>query len=344
MVGALILTGAMLGAGSPAVAGGVAVLTLKSEGVEVGVAPRLSGRVVVFRRDGGPNLLKWDPAFERAPEAEIPRLEPGYEFKPYHGHVVWIGPQSEWWADQDLDLGKRTAKAEWPPDPWGEVAPTTIMLRTPRRLVLAGQSSPVSGLSLTKEVEILRGGVVRVSVTAKNIRDRPVTRDLWSNTRVPGGSSAFVAVGPGGRIKVEHQSSDPGKGIPISYRVFDGWFTFLAAEPLPEGVVSRVSKAFITPRAGLVAAFVEGFAFLKRFEPAAAGAVHPAQGVVEIYQQVEATPAGSFLELEHHSALTTLGPGESLTMTETWSATPYAGEPEPAARAAFLTTYALSTP
>src|SRR5687768_4685366 len=208
MIAGVLLAATLLRTGHAASAGGVAVLMLKAEGVEVGVAPRLSGRVVVFRREGGPNLLKWDPAFERQPEAEIPRLEPSYEFKPYHGHVVWVGPQSEWWADQDLDAGKRSAKAAWPPDPWGEVAPFTVMLRTPRRLVLAGQSSPVTGLSLTKDVEILRGGRVKVSVTAKNIRDRPVSRDLWSNTRIPGGGTAFVAVGPGGRIKVEHQSGE----------------------------------------------------------------------------------------------------------------------------------------
>lgn len=340
---ALVIAGLLAGLAAPALSA-ISILTLKADGVEVGIAPRLSGRIVVFRRDGGPNLLRWDRAFEKLTEAEIPRLEPGYEFKPYDGHIVWIGPQSEWWTDQDLDAGKKQARAEWPPDPWGEVAPFTIMLRTPRRLVLSGQSSPVTGLALTKDVEILKGGRVRVSVTAKNIRDRAVTRDLWSNTRVPGGASAFVAVGPGGRIRTEHQSSDPGKGAALEYRVFDGWFTFLAGLPLPDGVVTRTTKAFITPRAGLVAAYVDGDVLLKRFEPAAADRVHPKQGVVEIYQHVDADPAVSFLELEHHSALTEFGPGESLTMTETWTATPYSGGPEPAARASFLTGLALGAP
>src|SRR5689334_15497638 len=118
MTNGLILAGMTAWLATPAAA--LPVITLKAEGVEVGAVPRLSGRVVVFRREGGPNLLKWDPAFEKLAEADLPRLEPSYEFKPWDGHIVWVGPQSEWWADQDLDGAKKAAKANWPPDPWGE--------------------------------------------------------------------------------------------------------------------------------------------------------------------------------------------------------------------------------
>lgn len=312
-----------------------ALVMLAAGGIELGIAPRLAGRIVLFRRPGGPNALLADPA-TWGPAEQVPGLTAGWDFKPYNGHVTWVGPQRAWWMHQEFSAEKRDRKDNWPPDPWGEYAPFTVVRRTATEAVLQGPASPVTGLALRKEVRLDAGGTARLRVTATNTRATPVTWDLWSNTRVPGTDRVFVPVDKDSAVRVEHASSTPFTQAGLADAVVDGWLTLLADEPIPAGRSARVAKAFVTPARGLIAAFGAGQVFVKRFTPTPAAQVAPDQAPVEVFQMVHRDPAQNLLELEAHAPYTELPPGGTMSFEETWSLADGAGAADPAACAARL--------
>ncbi|MEK7765212.1 MAG: DUF4380 domain-containing protein [bacterium] len=313
------------------------LVMLSRGGVEVGIAPKLAGRIVLFRRNSGPNALLADPA-TWGPGEHAPALKPDAEWKPYNGHIVWIGPQREWWAHQDLDAGKRDRRDDWPPDPWGEYAPFSVVQASATLAVLAGPPSPVTGLKLRKEVRIEPDGTVQVKVVARNIRRETVRWDLWSNTRLRGTDRVFVELGKDSKLRVEHQSSSPWTQVGLNHAVVDGWFSFESEEPLPAGFTARVAKAFLTPSRGIVAAFGSGQVFVKRLNVTPAAQAAPDQAPVEIFQNVTRDPKTSLLELEAHGAYTALAPNEEMAFEETWTLAGDGGTAGAQSRAALLDT------
>ena len=57
-----------------------------------------------------PNLLKVGAALAQLP----PRTGGRQDRHPHLGHVLWTGPQSGWWLDQDVHAQRRDAAAPWP--------------------------------------------------------------------------------------------------------------------------------------------------------------------------------------------------------------------------------------
>jgi hypothetical protein len=311
------------------------LLVLKSGGVTVGVLPRLGGRVVLLSRAGGENVLLsssafWDPA------TPVPGLMPTWDYPPVNGHIVWCGPQKDWWIHQDIDAEKRARADNWPPDPYLEFAPFEVTKKSKTSVEMRGPASPVTGLRLTKRVDIGKDGRVSLTVGAENIRKQDVAGDLWPNTRLPGDVRVYVPLASGSSVKIDHGSGDPWKLAVLEYDVVDGFFTWLSREPIPDGKTCRVGKAFLTPATGLIAAFRGNSVFIKRFAAAARADVHPDQGVVEIFNQVFRNPAESFLEAEFHGAYRRLKPGETMEVTETWEVLDYHGPDDSKSHVAFL--------
>ncbi|MEK7476854.1 MAG: DUF4380 domain-containing protein [Candidatus Coatesbacteria bacterium] len=331
--GMLMATTGEARTGVPALDAERHLLVLRNDRVVVGISPRLAGRIVVFRAPDGVNVLDADPVWW-APEAKLPALAAAWDYPAINGHVIWTGPQKEWWIHQTISEEWRTHAYNWPPDPWGEWAPYEVAARTPASVTLTGPASPVTGLRLTKEVGLLPDGRVRIAVRAVNTRDREVSWDLWSNVRVRGTARSWVPVT--GSLKIEHGAAADGSLAALDYEVRDGWFRFLDEAPIPAGAVARTAKAFLTPSAGLIAAFDAGRVFLRRFTPAARAAVHPDQGVVEVFRRADRDPAKSLCELEVHGAFTSLPPGGTMALEETWELRRYPGSAEPAAQAAWL--------
>lgn len=311
------------------------LVQLSAAGVEVGIAPRLAGRIVLFRRTGGPNALLADPA-TWGPDEKTPGLTAGWDFKPYNGHIIWVGPQQDWWLHQDFSAEKRDRKDNWPPDPWGEYAPFHAERRSAAEAVLTGPASPVTGLALRKEIRIGADGTVRVTVTARNTRRESVQWDLWSNTRVPGTHRVFVPVEQDTAIRVERASSSPFTQTGMNDDVVNGWYTLLADEPIPAGKSARVTKAFLAPARGVIAALGEGQLFLKRFAVTPAARMAPGQSPVELFQMVNRDPKLNLLELEAHGPYTTLAPGGTMTFEETWNLVDDGGATDDRARVAVL--------
>ena len=313
-------------------ASAVEVIHLENDAIVLEVTPAFGGRGLGFSLKERPNLLKVGEAVQTQP---APMVSATADDIGYLGHDVWVGPQEQWWMQQTVNPVRRDAKANWPPDPYLAFGKTRIIERTPTRLVLEGEDSPVSGVRLRKTYELSasRADTVEVQASARNIRDTPVSWDLWFNTRTPGNTRVYVPVAQRQDARVE---SSTGDGIgPVASRVEGGLFSF-DRPPLPAGMVARRGKAFLQPSAGWMAGFSGGQLFVIRFPLHSRDLIHPAQGQVELYLDDQADAGKSLLEMEVHAPYRTLAPGEEMQATESWTALAYDGPDTRESHAAFL--------
>jgi hypothetical protein len=289
--------------------------------IVLGALPSLGGRVVLLKTTGGENLLDSDPRYWKAP---FPGPSLATPFAPWNGRIVWVGPQSGFWSQQDLEPER--AGAPWPPDPFNEAGRFEIVEQTPSRLRLRGEASPVTGLALEHDYEITGERTVRLAVTATNGRDTPVSWDLWPNTRVRPDGFPYVPLGPGEeslRVDVPDDSSTTTGAYP--HVVVEGW---LAVPPgvEPEPPRRRLTvKAFVRPSSGLIAYFRDGQLLLIRAEEVPVENLHPDQAFIEIYRGAGEDPADNILELEMHGPYRTLAPGESMSFEQTFEVLDYDG-------------------
>lgn len=313
-------------------ASAVEIVRLENDAIVLEVTPELGGRGLGFSLKGKPNLLKVGEAVQTQP---APTLSATADDIAYLGHDVWVGPQEQWWMHQTVNPARRDAKANWPPDPYLAFGKTRIIERTPTRLVLEGGDSPVSGVRLRKTYALSasRADTVKVQASARNIRDTPVSWDLWFNTRTPGNTRVYVPVARAEDARVE-SSTGPGI-VPVVSRIEGGLFSFERL-PLPADMVARRGKVFLQPSAGWMAGFSGGQLFVIRFPHHARELIHPAQGQIEFYLDDQADPEKSLLEMEVHAPYRTLAPGEEMQASESWTALPYDGADTREAHAAFL--------
>lgn len=306
------------------------LVRLASDALEVTIAPGLGARIVELRPANGDNLLHADPAHWKEP---YPPAELKTPFGPWNGHTYWVGPQSRWWTQQDLDAERRVGKAIWPPDPFHEAARYDVRERTKARARLESPPSPVTGLRRVLEVTLVDPRRVSIRVTATNVRSTPVSWDIWSNTRVRSEGWAYVQLAGDG-VRRFDKSHDGSPAYPHS-RVRD-WFVS-APGFRPEGAaVRRTSKAFLRPVRPEVAYFRGPWLVRKSTAPVAEERLHPEQAAVEIYRSGGRTAADDLLELEMHGAFETLAPGQSISFEESWEVLGYDGAAEPEAHVRFL--------
>jgi hypothetical protein len=307
---------------------------LESPKLRLDVSPRLGGRVLHFSLPGAPNLLRVGEAVESRPD---PRVQAAGENIPYLGHEVWVGPQADWWRDQNVNAARRKAAAQWPPDPWLAHAPAKVLSHEDTRLALEGAASPVSGVQLSKTFSIApeRPDTAELAVEMRNIRKRPVAHDIWFNTRVAPETRVYVPVATDGSgVRVRSDTGDGFDGLVSSSA--DGLFS-LELLPPSEGLQGRRGKVFIQPRAGWIAGFAAGQAFLIHFEREPLERIHPDQGQVELYLDWRPGQADTgVMELEVHGRYVTLAPGESTTAHEWWVVREYDGPDRRDAQVAFL--------
>lgn len=108
--------------------GGEKLIVLKNSNIEVGIIPDLGGRVVMLRKPGMNNIFESDTVFWNDP-AVRPEISAFGDFKAFNGHIVWLGPQTEWWLKQDINTERRDMKAVWPPDPYLTYGNYQIIIR-----------------------------------------------------------------------------------------------------------------------------------------------------------------------------------------------------------------------
>ena len=309
--------------GATAAASTVEHIRLDDGHLQVEVAPAIGGRIVHLSLPGRGNMLR----VGHAALATVPAPEPSADGPdlPYFGHELWLGPQSRWWLDQDVNQARRDAAAPWPPDPWLAHARNRIVQSGPRALVLEGVASPVSGLQATQSFRLSgrTPATLELSAEAVNRRDRNVRRNLWFNTRLPAGSRVFAPVArpEDARLRADADAVFDG---PVAWWQ-DGLYS-LQLEPPSAGKGGRRGKIFIAPSAGWVAGFNAGQLLVIQFERQDGALIDPEHGQLELYQQWHHDdPQAGILELEVHAPLRTLAPGESMQARERWTVFAYDG-------------------
>jgi hypothetical protein len=302
-------------------------IRLQSTEMVVEITPALGGRLLHAGRIGRPNLIKIGEPVVSQP---APTVSPEADDIGYLGHDVWLGPQSGWWSDQDVNSSRRAAKAVWPPDPYLAFATTHVVAHSPERLVLEGVDSPVTGVRLLKSFafDAADPSTLVVTAIARNIRERPLSRDLWFNTRTSAATRVYVPVADARDVRVEAaQEAAP------AWRIEGGVFSFL---PAPSDAALRRGKVFLQPSAGWMAGFADGQAFVIRFEHQPRVAIHPEQGQVELYLDHALDLQAGLLEMEVHAPFRTLAPGEAMQAQERWTVRPYDGPETQEAQVVFL--------
>lgn len=292
------------------------LLFLRNDSVEIGIFPEVAGSVMVFRKPGGENFLYVHPEDWLGWEPTIPDPKNLGTWTDFFGSIMWLGPQSDFWNQQDV-LPEMYGQP-WPPDPYLVYGNYRILEQTKDSLSLEGPASPYTGVKLTKTYR-LNGSKVDIEVVATNTSGRTLKWDLWSNTRVPPKWPFLVPVAGKESVRL-----DPEKLNVIEWSTGDGYFSF-DLTPSAKGE-SESAKAFVSASQPWIASFSKDTVFVKAFEMVDPSAVSPGQSLVEVYYAKNTDIDKAFVELEAHGPYTLLKPGESMTFRETWSLMPFDGE------------------
>ena len=289
---------------------------IENSGTKVGVLISRGGRIVFLSKNNSPNLLKSDPELWDETDAERPLINGNSGWKEYNGHIVWVGPQSDWWLQQDINPERKKLKAVWPPDPYLIYGQYRILENTANKLVIRGPVSEISGLSFKKTIEVDNKGDVLFEVEATNMRREAVSWDLWLNTRLSGFAKAFVPVESTENIRIDNDVAE--KSDSVDWAFCMNYFSFIPREP-KDPFSLCASKAYITPSADWVAAFIDNYCLKIEFPHTDPGKVHPNQSVVEVYNRTSKDESANLTELEYHSEYKSLQAGAILKTSERWS-------------------------
>lgn len=310
-------------------------VTLEDDTVSMEITLGLGGRVLSFSLKGRDNLLKVGE-----PVASIPNPEVSADADNigYLGHIVWVGPQKDWWVWQNVNPERLNAKATWPPDPYLIFAENKIIEHSPGKLMLEGVKSPVSGVRLYKSFSLVnnRPGTVALNAEVVNVSEKKVSWDIWFNTRVSSSTRVYVPVSSDKDVhSISYNSKTAG---PVEYSVTDGLFTLHRG--MPPDMTDRQGKVFIQPLAGWMAGFTADQVFIIEFPLQSREAIHPEHGQVEIYLNYRSDkPEEGLIEMEVHAPYRTLEPGQSMQAGEQWTALSYGGPDDEASHVSFLKKY-----
>ncbi len=299
------------------------LIRLKNGPAEILVLPSAGGRIVSLTYKGLENILKSDPELWEQADSMKSEIAPDAGFKAFNGHINWVGPQSEWWTKQNLNPERQRQAPRWPPDPWLVFGSYEILEKSDSSIVLEGPGSPVSQVKFIKSYSIDRKGRVFLETEMKNISDKPMSWDIWFNTRFDPQARAFVYQGEKSSPLVEDYPEDKPLGVPFNF----AWDYFYFEPRVPETMDTIfTSKAFLYPEIPSVFLFNEGTCLEIQVEQHEKDSIHPEQALIEIYLQSKKEAGEGLLELEYHSPYFTLKPGESKSAWERWILRPYTGE------------------
>jgi hypothetical protein len=305
------------------------LLRLSNAGLTLGIVPGLGGRIVELRTAGGENLLDADPRFWKEP---FPPADLRTRFESWNGHTYWVGPQSAWWTQQQLDPDRLRAKATWPPDPFHETARYEVLDVSRSKARLESPLSPITGLRRELEVELIDARRVRVRVVATNGRTTPVAWSIYSNTRVRPDGWAYVRLAPNGISRIE----GPRDGSAYPHLVVRGFFASPPGVKAARAGTPLTADVFLRPAGPQIAYFRGHQVVLKRSESLSETRLHPEETLLEIYRSSGGPSDGPLLELEMHGPYETLQPGQAMSFEETWQIVDYRGAGDPEAHVDFL--------
>lgn len=294
----------------------MAVIYISNGGIKAGILTDVGGRIVSFQRINGENVLESDPSLWDEPtEQRIIPTPHTLDFKAYNGHEVWVGPQSHWWKQQDLNEEKLSSALFWPPDPFISFGKYTILEQSEARIVLQSDISPISGIIITKEIKINEEGKLHFTATIQNKRSIAVSWDIWFVTRVNGHNPNFVPINSSEEVTLS-EPSHPYQGRP-RYKTEEGFFSFTPLDKDPN-YEECTGKAFIRSNHPLIATVCGDELFVLQYTHHDAETIHPEQSEIELYNFVHEKREMSLLELEYHSPFKTLQPEEKMSSEMSW--------------------------
>ena len=293
------------------------LLLLKNEELVVGIKADLGGRIMLFRRADGENVLHSDPADWSLTDDEIPKAENAPDLTEYQGHIVWIGPASKWWEDTDGDLSP--PDKSFHPDPYLLYDRCEVMEHSASRLVLQGNISPLNGMRMTKIFEFGAPGQLNITVSVTNERTRPVTWNIWSNTRFhPEGQSGF-SIPEKGNLSFTFSAWRPHTERPLYYEIHNGVVSFSRPSVSDLEDCSFYGKLSFSEYRAIIAVYKDNLFIKKVSDEVLPGEVPAEHSPLEIYQRYTQDSRGHLMELELHSPEFTLAPGESANFSEQWN-------------------------
>jgi hypothetical protein len=299
------------------------LLTMRGQGLVVGILPEAGGRMVLLRSDAGANWLdsdttQWNGSYPQ------PGIDAPFSYSLF-GAVVWAGPQSAFWSDQDLDAKRKAQKAVWPPDPFAEWGRCAVEQKDDHDVSLRLPGSPISGLQMTKRYVITGQRQLTMEVTATNARDREVLRDLWPD----------IHIDPIAEVEVPARGEKPLRVARLSGPEMPQAFARNAEAVTSPGVTAGPTvwsaKAFIHAACQRVLCRRGNECLLLAGSLDDPARLHPEHAAVELYRQGGEHPR---LEVEMHGRSLKLAPGESMHFRVTFylDAQPTSSTPQPASR------------
>jgi len=289
--------------------------------VQVGILVEVGGTIVSLRYKGGENILEADSTLWNEPKADRPNINAEPIWKAYKGHTVWLGPQSDWWTKQNLYPELKKTKSTWPPDPWLIYGSYKIVKQTASSIIIESPKSPVSGVSILKNISISKMGKVTLIVTLKNTGNEPASWDIWMNTRLNGMNKGYVPINDSTNVRKDTGPST--SSVPTDKT--NGYFSFTPKLPSKETSIIY-SKAFIHPSKPFISGFTKNHLLMIKFKKHKKSSIHPNQSLVEIFNMLSFDSKENLLELEYHSPYKTLKPGQSMKAWQTWEVYPYNGD------------------
>ena len=304
----------------------------QSGNIRIGILPEVGGRIVHLGLIGRENIFKQDTVLWREHPAEKPLMNFVNGYKPYHGHVVWPAPMSQWWQHQDLYPDKKQLGARWPPDPYLDYAAYDLS-QSGGTFRLQGPASPISGIRMVKTIEIISSNAVLFEVMAENVTRARKGLALWLNTRLPGTCKCYVPVASA--LDARYKKSASAEQDTLRTLIRDGFFTFVSDSTGSKKKLA-VTKAYIYPAKPYMAAFNRDQVIIIRFPHHNKEDIHIEHALVEIFQQRSKLANEDLLELEYQSAFQDMAPGETIQTREIWHVFPYSGDDKFNAHVAFL--------
>lgn len=308
------------------------IVELQNAGISIKISCALGGRIVFLSKDNSENILQSDP--ELWDDKNKPELSATSDFKAYNGHIVWLGPQCDWWKNQDLNVSRRNEASVWPPDPFIIYGEYTIVEKTDRSIILQSPESPIWGVQLRKEIVINDDGTVYQNVTVTNVSSKTQSWDIWYNTRMNGFCKAYVPITTNSD-DVRVILNQLGASDDMPYTTDSGFFSFQPIDP-DVNFHDRSSKAFVYPEQNYIVGFSNDKAIKIVFEQHKKEEIHPEQALVEIYNYTDCDEKNALLELEYHSPYKTLAPGDSMQAWEVWEILDYNGTENAEDQIAFI--------
>lgn len=280
--------------------------------VTVGIIPEIGGTIVFLSKNNSENLIKSNP--ELWDFTKKPTVNENTDFMSYCGHTIWLGPQKEWWIHQDINLERKRTAADWPPDPYLYISEYKVIEKTNSTIHLQGPHSPISGVTIEKEIAVNPDGSIFIQATIQNTGSKPCAWDIWHNTRFDGKCKMSISA-TAENVRVVPVINENSTEMP--FELEKNTFSYCPQKP-PQNFSERSSKTFIYPTKPQINIQTGDYIVEILFELHKKEEIHPAQGLVEIYNHTEHGNDNDLLEIEYHSPYKQLQVGESMSSWEVW--------------------------